>query len=123
MQDVTDKSKATEELYFLANHDALTKVLNRRGVEKSLNAAMQQLLGGQAMALAYLDLDRFKLVNDLFGQDVGDEVLQQVCKRIADMLPKGIDLGRVGGDEFVLVFPDTSVTRATHLCQRAHGRD
>ena len=117
MQDVTDKSKATEELYFLANHDALTKVLNRRGVEKSLNAAMQQLLGGQAMALAYLDLDRFKLVNDLFGQDVGDEVLQQVCKRIADMLPKGIDLGRVGGDEFVLVFPDTSVTRATHLCQ------
>ena len=117
LQDVTDKSKATEELYFLANHDALTKVLNRRGVEKSLNAAMQQLLGGQAMALAYLDLDRFKLVNDLFGQDVGDEVLQQVCKRIADMLPKGIDLGRVGGDEFVLVFPDTSVTRATHLCQ------
>ena len=117
MQDVTDKSKATEELYFLANHDALTKVLNRRGVEKSLNAAMQQLLGGQAMALAYLDLDRFKLVNDLFGQDVGDEVLQQVCKRITDMLPKGIDLGRVGGDEFVLVFPDTSVTRATHLCQ------
>ena len=117
LQDVTDKSKATEELYFLANHDALTKVLNRRGVEKSLNAAMQQLLDGQAMALAYLDLDRFKLVNDLFGHNVGDEVLQQVCKRITDMLPKGIDLGRVGGDEFVLVFPDTSVSRATHMCR------
>ena len=117
LQDVTDKSKATEELYFLANHDALTKVLNRRGVEKSLNAAMQQLSNGQAMALAYLDLDRFKLVNDLFGHNVGDEVLQQVCKRITDMLPKGIDLGRVGGDEFVIVFPDTSVTRATHMCR------
>ena len=117
LQDVTDKSKATEELYFLANHDALTKVLNRRGVEKSLNAAMQQLSNGQAMALAYLDLDRFKLVNDLFGHNVGDEVLQQVCKRITGMLPKGIDLGRVGGDEFVIVFPDTSVTRATHMCR------
>lgn len=117
LQDVTDKSKATEDLYFLADHDALTKVLNRRGIEKSLNAAMQQLLDGQAMALAYVDLDRFKLINDLFGHNAGDEVLQQVCKRITDMLPKGIDLGRVGGDEFVLVFPDTSVTRATHMCR------
>lgn len=117
LQDVTDKSKATEDLYFLADHDALTKVLNRRGIEKSLNAAMQQLLDGQAMALAYVDLDRFKLINDLFGHNAGDEVLQQVCKRITDMLPKGIDLGRVGGDEFVLVFPDTSVSRAAHMCR------
>lgn len=78
---------------------------------------MQQLLDGQAMALAYVDLDRFKLINDLFGHNAGDEVLQQVCKRITDMLPKGIDLGRVGGDEFVLVFPDTSVSRAAHMCR------
>ena len=117
LQDVTEKSKATEDLYFLANHDSLTKVLNRRGIERVLNGAIHQLLDGRAMGLAYLDLDRFKLINDLFGHGVGDEVLQQVCKRVTDMLPTGIQFGRVGGDEFVIVFRDTPIAMATHMCQ------
>jgi diguanylate cyclase (GGDEF)-like protein len=117
LQDVTEKSKATEDLYFLANHDSLTKVLNRRGIERVLNGAIHQLSGGRAMGLAYLDLDRFKLINDLFGHGVGDEVLQQVCKRVTDMLPTDIRFGRVGGDEFVIVFRDTPIAMATHMCQ------
>ena len=117
LQDVTEKSKATEDLYFLANHDSLTKVLNRRGIERVLNGAIHQLSGARAMGLAYLDLDRFKLINDLFGHGVGDEVLQQVCKRVTDMLPTDIQFGRVGGDEFVIVFRDTPIAMATHMCQ------
>jgi diguanylate cyclase (GGDEF)-like protein len=117
LQDVTEKSKATEDLYFLANHDSLTKVLNRRGIERALNGAIHQLSGARAMGLAYLDLDRFKLINDLFGHGVGDEVLQQVCKRVTDMLPTDIQFGRVGGDEFVIVFRDTPIAMATHMCQ------
>ncbi|MDB5848638.1 MAG: diguanylate cyclase [Rhodoferax sp.] len=117
LQDVTEKSRATEDLQFMANNDALTKVLNRRGIEKILDHAMQQLAGGRSLALAYLDLDRFKLINDLYGHNAGDEVLQQVCKRVGDMLSSGMQIGRVGGDEFVIVLPDTRIPLATVICQ------
>jgi len=117
LQDVTEKSRATEDLQFLANHDSLTKVLNRRGIEKRLNSALDRMSEGKSLALAYLDLDRFKLINDLFGHSAGDEVLRQVCKRASDMLSRDIQFGRVGGDEFVIVFPDTPVALATLMCR------
>ncbi len=117
LQDVTEKSRATEDLQFMANNDALTKVLNRRGIEKILHHATQQLSVDQPLALAYLDLDRFKLINDLYGHNAGDEVLQQVCKRVGDMLSAGMQMGRVGGDEFVIVLPDTRIPLATVICQ------
>ncbi|MDO8262111.1 MAG: EAL domain-containing protein, partial [Gallionella sp.] len=117
LQDVTEKSRATEDLYFLANHDSLTKVLNRRGIEKVLNGAIATLTESNALALAYLDLDRFKLINDLFGHGTGDEVLQQVCKRVSNMLSRDLQFGRVGGDEFVIVFPETPIALASIMCQ------
>ena len=117
LQDITEKSRAAADLYFLANHDSLTKVLNRRGIEKALNHAIATLTEDKVLALAYLDLDRFKLINDLYGHGAGDEVLQQVCKRISDMLSRDIQLGRVGGDEFVIVFPATPISMATVLCR------
>ena len=118
LQDITDKSRATEELYFLANHDSLTKVLNRRGIEQALIGAITKHTEDNALvAMAYLDLDRFKLINDLFGHGVGDEVLQQVCKRVSDMLSRDLRFGRVGGDEFVIVFPDTPIALAALMCR------
>ena len=118
LQDVTEKSKATDELHFLADHDSLTKVLNRRGIEKALNGAIAKLAEGNApVALAYLDLDRFKLINDLFGHGVGDEVLQQVCGRVSELLSRELQFGRVGGDEFVIVFPETPIARASVVCR------
>ena len=117
LQDITEKSKATEDLSFLANHDPLTKVLNRRGIENALNGAIAGLTEGNALALSYLDLDRFKLINDLFGHGAGDEVLQQVCKRVSDLLPRDLQFGRVGGDEFVIVFPETPIALAAVICQ------
>ncbi len=113
LQDVTDKSIAAEELNFLADNDALTKVLNRRGVEKAFNEAVVAMDDAHPLALAYLDLDRFKLINDLYGHNAGDEVLRQVCHRVNNLLAGQMQLGRVGGDEFVILLPDTRMPLAT----------
>lgn len=113
LQDITETSKATENLRFLANNDPLTKVFNRRGIEKVFKAAHAKLEQGQPLALAYLDLDRFKLINDMFGHSAGDEVLKQVCDRITGLLARGQSMGRVGGDEFVLIMPDTNIALAS----------
>ncbi|MDP3519201.1 MAG: EAL domain-containing protein [Hydrogenophaga sp.] len=117
LQDVTEKAQANEHLQFLAHNDPLTKVLNRRGIELELNKAMASLQQGEPMAVAYLDLDRFKLINDLFGHSAGDEVLQQVCARVSNVLSGAMRVGRVGGDEFVIVFPSVRISLATLICR------
>ena len=116
LQDVTEKSQATENLVFLANNDPLTKVFNRRGIETALEDAIAQLENGKPVALAYLDLDRFKLINDLYGHSAGDAVLQQVCERVQSMISGSVQFGRVGGDEFVLVLADTKIPAARQIC-------
>lgn len=117
LQDVTEKSRATEELQFMANNDSLTKVLNRRGIEKILKDLLAETAADGSLALAYLDLDRFKLINDLFGHNAGDEVLRQVCTRVDSMLAQGMRMGRVGGDEFLIVMSDIRMGAATQLCR------
>ncbi|OON62205.1 diguanylate cyclase [Massilia sp. KIM] len=117
LQDTTEKYKATEQLRFMANNDPLTKVYNRRGIEKEFTAAAASLALGRPMALAYVDLDRFKLINDLFGHAAGDEVLRQVCERMGTMLAGGQQIGRVGGDEFVIVMPETAIPLAGIICR------
>ena len=117
LEDTTEKAKATEQLRFMANNDPLTKVFNRRGIEKMFENAIGRVGSGKPLALAYLDLDRFKLINDLFGHTAGDEVLKQVCERMATMLAGGQQIGRVGGDEFVIVMPDTAIPLASLICR------
>lgn len=117
LQDVTEKSIAAEELNFLADNDALTKVLNRRGVEKAFYEAVAAIDETHPLALAYLDLDRFKLINDLYGHNAGDEVLRQVCHRVNVLLAAHMKLGRVGGDEFVILLPDTRMPLATVIAR------
>ncbi|HQQ71304.1 MAG TPA: EAL domain-containing protein, partial [Alicycliphilus sp.] len=117
LQDVTERSLATERLQFLAHHDPLTQVLNRDGIRAELDWALQSTQAGSTLALAFLDLDRFKLINELFGHHAGDEVLRQVCARVSALLQAGMQMGRMGGDEFIIVMPGCSLTRATALCQ------
>jgi diguanylate cyclase (GGDEF)-like protein/PAS domain S-box-containing protein len=122
LQDTTEQNKATEQLHFMANNDPLTKVFNRRGIERAFDQAVRPQASGKPLALAYIDLDRFKLINDLFGHNAGDEVLKQVCERISTMLAGGQQIGRVGGDEFVIVMPDTAIPLASLICRGIVGR-
>ncbi|MBV0881639.1 EAL domain-containing protein [Noviherbaspirillum sp. L7-7A] len=117
LQDITARAKATEELQFMANNDPLTKVLNRRGIDALLEVTLRENTKAAPTMLAYLDLDRFKLINDLYGHAAGDEVLKQVCDRINAMLTGEQRVGRVGGDEFVIVFPNTPVAVAVWVCR------
>ena len=117
LQDVTTQWRATEELRFLALNDPLTKVSNRRGIELALAEAMRQVSEGRPLTLAYLDLDRFKLINDLYGHASGDDILRQVCERVAALLQGAQTIGRVGGDEFVVVMPDTPIAAAALTCR------
>ncbi len=117
LQDVTEKSLATDNLQFLADHDSLTKILNRRGIERAVNHAITSQTEDNKVAMAYLDLDRFKLINDLHGHGIGDEVLQQVCDRVTGTLTKEVQFGRVGGDEFVIVFANTRIAFASLVCR------
>jgi len=118
LQDITARVEASERLRFLADHDPLTGIFNRRGIEKAFEAANGSLAEGHTMALAYVDLDRFKLINDLFGHLAGDMVLKQVCERINRILVDGQVLGRVGGDEFVVIFPGGPIERADSTCRQ-----
>lgn len=117
LQDVTARSLATENLHYLAHNDALTRVLNRRGIEERLAAELAGLGPEQTLALAYLDLDRFKLINDLYGHGAGDEVLQQVCARVQAVLVAPMQFGRVGGDEFLIVMGGVKIGLARLICQ------
>lgn len=115
LQDVTERSKAIGRLQFLVEHDPLTGALNRRGIEKAI--ALQSE-GVGPWALAYIDLDRFKLVNDLFGHHAGDEVLKQVAARTQALFQGRFSVGRIGGDEFVCVLGDTSIDDAIEQCRQ-----
>lgn len=117
LQDVTERSLATERLQFLAHHDPLTQVLNRDAIRAELDWALHDAGGHATLALAYLDLDRFKLINDLFGHFAGDEVLRQVCARVGQLLPGGMHIGRMGGDEFIILMPGATLARARAVCQ------
>ena len=117
LQDITEKFQANEHLKFLAHHDPLTKVLNRRGVERILTRGISEMERGHVLAVAYLDLDRFKLINDLYGHAAGDAVLQTVCERIQVSLSDRMFLGRVGGDEFLLVMTRTGLAQADLVCR------
>lgn len=116
LQDITEKAEATEHLRFLAHHDTLTKVLNRRGIERILDIGLAQLGRGKPLSVAYLDLDRFKLINDLYGHAAGDAVLQTVCQRAQAPLGPQMYLGRVGGDEFLVVMMQTALPQAQAVC-------
>ena len=117
LQDITERHEATERLRFLAANDPLTGVLNRRGIEEVLERASVRLASREPLALAYVDLDRFKLINDLFGHISGDEVLRQVAQRIGEGCGARESVGRIGGDEFVVVFQGVPVQRAAERCR------
>lgn len=106
----------------LALTDPLTGVLNRRGIEASLLEAIAQAERyGRPLSIAMLDLDGFKRVNDQGGHAAGDEILRRAAQVIREQLRSPDRIGRFGGDEFLIVLPESDLTAARAMSGRIDG--
>ena len=109
-RDISDRYRLQEKFNYLAYHDDLTNLPNRRYINKELAIIIQGLKAGQnrTMALLYMDLDRFKVINDNFGHSYGDELITKVSERLCGCLGEQDVLARMGGDEFIFLLTDFS---------------
>jgi diguanylate cyclase (GGDEF)-like protein/PAS domain S-box-containing protein len=102
-RNITDRKRAERRIRYLARYDALTKVPNRMQFYHVLQQTIARALrAGQIVAVLYLDMDRFKEVNDTFGHGAGDRVLEVLAERLTRAVPKETVVGRLAGDEFAL---------------------
>ena len=108
-RDVTEKRRTEELISYQAFHDILTDLPNRALFRDRVQLALAQARRtDQELALMFIDLDRFKIINDSLGHLKGDELLRQVAGRLKQCLRKGDTLARLGGDEFVVLLPELS---------------
>jgi len=105
--DITVRKESEQRLHFLANHDPLTRLPNRamlqERVEHSLRIAQRQ---NKQIAVLFIDLDRFKIINDTLGHNAGDRLLQEAAERLHECLRDSDTIARQGGDEFVVLLED-----------------
>ncbi|MEO7402982.1 MAG: diguanylate cyclase, partial [Burkholderiales bacterium] len=123
LRDATDRVRREAEIHYLAKYDALTRLPNRVSLLEHLQAVTRanrrERDRGSKVAVAYIDLDRFKPVNDRFGHHVGDRVLADVASRLRARLRTEDMVARVGGDEFVAVLTDVvSVESAVRVATK-----
>lgn len=104
--DISERKKQQEHIEFLAHHDALTRLPNRALLDDRISQAIAKSRRNKDhTALLFVDLDRFKLINDTLGHDFGDRLLACLAQRLPEMLRDTETVSRLGGDEFVIVIP------------------
>lgn len=118
--DITNLKEADKKIYFYANHDHLTGLANRLNIESrfahSLEIAKRKK---EKVGILFCDIDNFKDINDTYGHHVGDEVIKEVASRISEAIRQEDTLGRIGGDEFLLVVGDVNDEKDIYsLCQK-----
>jgi diguanylate cyclase (GGDEF)-like protein/PAS domain S-box-containing protein len=116
MHDTSELRGLTRQMTYQASHDALTGLVNRREFERRLREAMDAAQTGDiAHALCYLDLDRFKVVNDTCGHTAGDNMLREVASIIKDAVRDSDTAGRIGGDEFAMLLVGCPLEKARQI--------
>lgn len=122
LNDVTNIRVLSRRLKYQASHDILTKLINRSEFEKRVRGAI--LLAqdqGENSAVLYIDLDRFKLINDICGHAAGDELLKQVAKLLRNIVGEKNSVARMGGDEFAVLIEDCYFSQAEKFAEKILG--
>ena len=120
---VRNMSVLQTSLEWQAWHDALTRLLNRGALfEQAMAVASDCQRSGRPLAVIQLDLDHFKHINDRYGHQAGDRVLSMVASTLSSAVRQGDLLGRVGGEEFCIVMPNTTLQEAAAVAERLRQR-
>jgi len=118
-QDITERKLALETLEQMATHDALTQLLNRGALIAQLDEEINRTQRyARPLSIFMLDIDHFKQVNDKFGHQTGDKVLQHIAKVLTETVRKTDIVARYGGEEFVVILPETTHEKALDLAER-----
>ncbi len=112
--------KLADKMQVLARTDVVTGLANRAGLNHAMVETMMGVDETSQLALIWIDLDRFKEVNDLLGHPVGDRVLSEVAKRLSGVTPDGGTVARFGGDEFIVFCPITDRKQAEMIASEVH---
>lgn len=120
LQDVTEHKQAQDRLSYLAYYDTLTGLPNRVALGERMQQAMAEARRTERLvAIMFLDLDRFKFINDTLGHDIGDALLKMVAERLSAQLRPGDTVSRYGGDEFTVVLANVAhVDDVTRIAQK-----
>ncbi|MBT2968654.1 MAG: hypothetical protein B6D72_00760 [gamma proteobacterium symbiont of Ctena orbiculata] len=119
LQEIAERKNVERILEETSRTDYLTGVLNRRAMTDRLEQVLSQTArGSKSFCTILLDIDHFKIINDKYGHDVGDQVLKHSVEKLKGCIREADELGRWGGEEFLILAPETELVEADNLAQR-----
>jgi diguanylate cyclase (GGDEF)-like protein/PAS domain S-box-containing protein len=119
VRDITDRVQAQSNITKMAYYDTVTGIPNRALLNERLIEEHERAKTENGMyAMFFIDLDRFKIINDIYGHHVGDNLLKEVAKRLSKVIPKKATVARMGGDEFLVLLPNIKAVSEAEKCAK-----
>ncbi len=122
LSDITERKRHEHQIHYLATHDPLTHLLNRRAFEERLDHVIAHSQRGHKAVMCILDVDNFRLINETIGTEEADRLLVELAKLIQGLLPQGTAFGRWSVDEFGLLFENTAINEAHSVGEELRRR-